>query len=177
MGKLVVLLGLVLAATSALSGTAVANDALRFLPGANPVSRLPVPHMRNLDDQRRLPGLRHQSQMQRHNARRAAQRTQANRARSRILSVPAVKTLPTTIRPTAFTYVSALTEILKVAEGQRISFLAARGPGYLELLKVETEGDTTCRRFRQQVRTSKGAEISFGSACRMRDGAWRFSKH
>lgn len=54
-------------------------------------------------------------------------------------------------------------------------FRTSARTGFLQLLDIQQDGGMTCRNFRQEVRTPNGAEISFGSACRMREGDWRFS--
>ena len=105
----------------------------------------------------------------------ASRRAQAQRAWSGTVTAPAADRLPVLIRPTVFTYAAALNSVLRIAQGDRVIFRTTTRTGFLELLEITRTSDRTCRQFRQEVRTPKGPEISFGSACRMRDGDWRFS--
>lgn len=153
---------------------ASASDLLRLLPGGQ-TGGTSFDHLKRLDDQRRLPGLRHQSQMSRHKARRDFNRAQAERALSAAPSVgPADRTQATLIRPTVFSYAAALQSVLQIARGDRVIFRTSARSGFLELERITSSGDRTCRHFRQEVRTPDGAEISYGSACRMRGGQWRY---
>ncbi|WP_417518500.1 hypothetical protein [Minwuia sp.] len=160
---------------------AMANDLLNLLPGAssgaNPGSVYQAKPTYDRADQRRVPQYRHQSQMARHHAQRSQQRAQAERAWSQTVVAPAARSLPTPIRPTVFDYSAALAYVLRIAEGDRVIFRTSGRSGFIELLDITTTGDRICRTFRQSVRTPKGPEVSFGSACRMRDGAWRFAKN
>lgn len=157
--------------------SAKGNDLLNLLPGkgSSAVIDRPLPHLQNRDLQRRSPSSRHQGQMQRHQAARDFQRAQAQRAWSGTVTAPAADRLPVLIRPTVFTYAAALDSVLRIAQGDRVIFRTTTRTGFLELLEITRAADRTCRQFRQEVRTPKGPEISFGSACRMRDGDWRFS--
>lgn len=154
---------------------ASANDLLRLLPGAQSGGGSSLDHIKRLDDQRRLPGLRHKSQISRHQARRDFNRAQAERALSAVPNVaPADRTQATLIRPTVFSYTAALQSVLRIARGDRVIFRTTARTGFLELERITSSGGQTCRHFRQEVRTPDGAVVSYGSACRMRGGQWRF---
>lgn len=171
------LVAIVIVSLMAQGQEARGNDLLRLLPGAGPASQFdrPLPHLQNRDIQRRSPSARHQGQMERHQAARDFQRAQAQRSWSQTVTAPAADRLPVLIRPTVFSYNAALQSVLRIAEGDRVIFRTTARTGFLELLQINRTGDQTCRQFRQEVRTPKGPEISFGSACRMRDGDWRFT--
>lgn len=151
------------------------NDLLNLLPGVDAGSSQVLPHLKNRDLQRRNASARHQSQMQRHRNARDFQRAQAERAWAGTVTAPATDKLPVLIQPTVFSYAAALRSVLRIARGDKVIFRTSARTGFLELLEVARTGDRTCRSFRQVVRTRTGSEISFGSACRMRDGDWRFS--
>ena len=165
--SMIVLLGL--------TSVAGANELLRLLPGASSGGGQSLTHLRNLDDQRRRPALRHRGQMARLNAQRDFQRRQAERAWSGTVTAPAADNLPVLVRPTVFSYTAALDSLLRIAEGDRVNFVTAGKSGFIELLKISGNSDRTCRNFRQEVRTPKGPEISYGSACRLRGGQWQFT--
>ncbi|WP_416899007.1 MAG: hypothetical protein ACMVY4_04565 [Minwuia sp.] len=162
-------------AVSLAPAAAGANDLLNLLPGRGASGVHGAKPSYDRADQRRVPSYRHQSQMSRHQAQRDFQRAQAERAWSQTtVTAPAADNLPVLIRPTMFTYEAALQGVLRIAQGDRVNFHTASRSGFIELLEIAQSGDTTCRRFRQTVRTPAGTEIGYGDACRLRDGAWRF---
>ncbi|ANK80561.1 MAG: hypothetical protein TEF_06930 [Rhizobiales bacterium NRL2] len=157
---------------------AQADNALDYLPGGSAGSvHLSKPSY-DRADQRRSPALRHNEQMRRYWENRAEQRARAERSYDGVQLAPAPQErLPVVIRPTVFSYSAALENVLRIAVGDRVIFRTAERTGHLELLEIGARADgATCRRFRQEVRTPGGPEVSFGSACRMRGGAWRFSE-
>lgn len=159
---------------------AQADNALDYLPGGSAGSVYLSKPSYDRADQRRSPALRHNEQMRRYWENRAEQRARAERSYGDVELAPAPapqERLPVVIRPTVFSYRAALENVLRIAVGDRVIFRTAERTGHLELLEIGAGADgATCRRFRQEVRTPGGPEVSYGSACRVRGGAWRFSK-
>lgn len=166
-----------LIAALALPGAASADNALDYLPGGSAGSSHLSRPSYDRADQRRSPGYRHSEQMKRYWENRAEQRERAARSYGGAdLPPPPQERLPVVIRPTVYSYAAALDHVLKIAVGDRVIFRTAARTGHLKLLGIESDdAGRTCRRFSRHVRTAGGEEVSFGSACRVRDGAWRFA--
>lgn len=172
-----------LALSFPLAGETRADGALDYLPGGSagaatsPGSAYMSKPTYDRAEQRRAPQYRHSEQMRRYWENRAEQRTRAQRSYGGVAAPPPPQErLPVIIRPTVYSYAAALDSVLKIAVGDRVIFRTEARTGRIELLDIGQEPDgLTCRRFRQEVRTPAGAEVSYGSACQMRDGGWRFS--
>jgi hypothetical protein len=181
---------ILLAAAAALlfAAPAGATDPLSLLPGGSPSAKpsagspgfsYTAKPRYDRADRRRVPQFRHQAQMRRYWERRRAAAVQAARNLD-----AGITTLPSPgerqrllIRPTVFSYSAALANVLRIAVGDRVIYRTSSRTGFLLLERIGANAaGETCRYYREEVRVPGGAEIGYGSACRMRDGQWRFHR-